>query len=170
MANPELAAGWLDRMSIGKYHLNLAGEYRVCAELLKRGIFATVTYGNMKGCDVVAVGTSRRAAIIEVKTSQSTRFVTGFYQKYKNIDQEHPTFWVLHSIRPNGNEFEDRFFILTHEELAQTQADWNHPGETLPYDECARRVAKGVDNVPAKTVEQHEDAWGKIVRWCSNAV
>ena len=79
-------------MKINKYHLNLAGEYRVCAELLLRGIFATVTFGNMKGADVVAVGPNRRAAIIEVKASQSTRFVTSFYQKYKTIDKEHPTF------------------------------------------------------------------------------
>ena len=156
-------------MAIDKYHLNLAGEYRVCAELLKRGIFATVTYGNMKGCDIVAVGTNRQAAIIEVKTSQSTRFVTGFYQKYKTIDQEHPTFWVLYSIRADGNEFEERFFILTHEELAQAQADRNHPGENLPYEERAERVAKGVDNVVAKNVEQHENAWEKIVRWCADA-
>ena len=27
-------------MKIEKYYLNLAGEYRVCAELLKRDIFA----------------------------------------------------------------------------------------------------------------------------------
>jgi hypothetical protein len=156
-------------MAIDKYHLNLAGEYRICAELLKRGIFATVTYGNMKGCDVVAVGSNRRAAIIEVKTSQSNRFVTGFYQKYKTIDQEHPTFWVLYSIHLNDNEFEERFFILTHEELAKAQADRNHFGENVPWKERAERVAKGVDNVLAINVEQHKNAWEKIVRWCADA-
>jgi hypothetical protein len=31
--------------------LHLAGEYRVCSELNKRGIFATITYGNHKGVD-----------------------------------------------------------------------------------------------------------------------
>lgn len=69
----------LASMAIDKYHLNLAGEYRICSELLKRGIFTTVTYGNMKSCDVIAVGENRRAALVEVKTSQSTRFVTRFY-------------------------------------------------------------------------------------------
>jgi hypothetical protein len=31
--------------TIDKYYLNLAGEFQVCAELLKRELFATVTYG-----------------------------------------------------------------------------------------------------------------------------
>jgi len=33
-----------DRMKIDKYHLSLAGEYRVLAGLHKRGIFAMVTF------------------------------------------------------------------------------------------------------------------------------
>ena len=156
-------------MAINKYHLNLAGEYRICAELLKRDIFATVTFGNMKGCDVVAVGPNRRAAVIEVKTSQSARFVTRFYQTYKTIDQEHPTFWVLYSIRSNTDGFEERFFVLTHDEMAQAQAERNHPGISLSYEETAHRVSKGVDNVLAKHVEEHEGAWEKIVQWCREA-
>jgi hypothetical protein len=156
-------------MAIDRYHLNLAGEYRVCSELLKRGIFATVTYGNMKGCDVIAVGENRRAAVVEVKTSQSTRFVTRFYQKYKTPDLEHPTFWLLYSIRADGDAFTERFFVLSHDELAEIQAERNHPGESLDYAVRAERVSKGVDNVLAKNVEQHEDAWSKIVEWCSEA-
>lgn len=156
-------------MAIDKYHLNLAGEYRVCSELLKRGIFATVTYGNMKGCDVIAVGENRRAAVVEVKTSQSSRFVTGFYQKYKTPNIAHPTFWVLYSIGSNGDTFTERFFVLSHEELAGIQAERNHPGEALDYAARAERVSKGVDNVLAKNVEQHEDKWSKIIEWCSKA-
>lgn len=157
-------------MKLDKYYLNLAGEYRVCSELLKRGIFATVTLGNMKGCDVVAVGANRRAAVIEVKTSQSTRFVTGFFQKYKKKDQEHPTFWILNSVRVTGAGFDEQFFVLTHEELRHAQARRNHPGESLSYEECVARVAKGVDNVLAKDIQEHKDAWDKIVRWCSNPI
>lgn len=150
------------RMKIEKYHLSLAGEYRVCAELLKRGIFATVTFGNMKGADVVAVGSNRRAAVIETKASNGSRFVTGFYRKYTTPAMEHPTFWVLYSATPV-----DRFFVLSHDELAAIQADRNHPGETLPYEERVRRVARGVDNVAIANVRAHEDAWQKIVEWCS---
>ncbi len=154
-------------MPIDKYHLNLAGEYRACSELLKRGIFATVTYGNMKGCDVVAVGLNRLAAVIEVKTSQTTRFVTSFYQKYKTPELEHPTFWVLYSIRPDGDTFVERFFVLSHAELADVQAERNHSGDSSDYAVRAARVSNGVDNVLVKNVEEHEDAWYKIVQWCS---
>ncbi len=156
-------------MAIDKYHLNLAGEFRTCAELLKRGIFATVTFGNMKGCDVVAVGPNRRAAIIEVKTSQSTRFVTGFYQKFKTQDQEHPAFWVLYSMRRGNGDFAERFFILTHQELALAQAARNGCDAQMSYDMRAKLVAQGVDNVLCKDLEQHEGAWDKIVRWCKVA-
>lgn len=153
-------------MKIEKYNLNLAGEYRVCAELLKRGLFATVTYGNMKGADIFAVGPNRMAAVIEVKASNSSRFVTSFYQKYKTKDIEHPTFWVLYSVTPHNDGFAERFFVLSHEELASVQALRNHPSEDLPYEERVKRVQIGVDNVRIEDVKLHEDAWHKIVDWC----
>jgi len=154
-------------MKIDRYHLNLAGEYRVCAELLKRGIFATVTFGNMKSTDVIAVGRNRRAAVVEVKASNSSRFVTGFYQKYTTLDCEHPTFWVLYSVRPNGEGFAERFFVLSHDELAMKQARRNNHDENLSYVECAERASSGVDNVLVEHVEDSEDQWHKIVKWCS---
>src|SRR5688572_17493167 len=124
---------------IDKYYLNLAGEYRVSAELLKRGIFATVTLGNMKGADVIAVGPNRRAAVIEVKASNSARFVTTFYQRYKSANCEHPTFWVLYSVRPNGEAHTERFFVLTHEQLAERQAQRNSRGANLTYEERVKQ-------------------------------
>ena len=67
---------------IPSYLLSLAGEYRVCSELNKRGIFATVTYGNYKGVDVYAISDRKaRALKIEVKTSQRENFVTRITQK-----------------------------------------------------------------------------------------
>jgi hypothetical protein len=157
-------------MKIDKYHLNLAGEYRVCSELLKRDIFATVSYGNMKGCDVIAVGPNRRAAVIEVKASQGLRFVTGYFQKYKTKAQIRPVFWTLYSVRRTTGSFEERFFILTDEELRRAQSKRNFGAQRLSYAECARRCAKGVDNVRVDDVAEHEDAWDKIVEWCSAKV
>ena len=53
-----------------KYHLSLAGEYYVAAELQRRGIHASVTYGNAKQTDVVAFcEASTRAVVIEVKAT-----------------------------------------------------------------------------------------------------
>lgn len=155
-------------MKIEKYHLNLAGEYRVCSELLKRGIFATVTFGNMKGADVVGIGGNRKAAVIEVKASNSTRVVTGFYQKYTTPEMEHPTFWVLYSVTSIENKFTEHFFVLTHDEVAHYQAMRNHV-EELPYAERVIRSKGGVDNLDIKDLNDHEDKWEKIVNWCSNA-
>jgi hypothetical protein len=155
-------------MAIDKYHLNLAGEYRVCSELLKRGIFATVTYGNMKSCDVLAVGKNRKSAIIEVKTSQTKKFVTKFYQKYKTTEMEHPTFWVLYSIQTIKGSMLERFFVLSHQELATIQAGRNRPGVSMTYEQSVSLVPNGVDNVLTTHVEEHEDAWDKIVLWCEN--
>lgn len=59
---------------IPQYLLNLTGEYRVRSELTKRGVFATVTYGNRKSVDVYAISDRRERALkIEVKTSQPAR-------------------------------------------------------------------------------------------------
>ena len=154
-------------MAIDKYHLNLAVEYLVCAELLKRELFATITYGNKKGADVYAIGDNRIAAVIEVKASNSNRFVTGFYQKYKTPELPHPDFWVLYSLRSEAGSLAGRFFVLSHDEIAHVQALRNCPDEELPYLEIAERCAKGVDNVLIRNVEQHEDQWDKILSHCS---
>src|SRR5437868_14877321 len=84
-------------MPIPQYLLNLAGEYRVCSELNKRGVFATVTYGNRKSVDVYAISDGQereRALKIEVKTTQEGKFVTRLAQKYSTTyDAAAPDFW-----------------------------------------------------------------------------
>jgi hypothetical protein len=39
----------MGKQLIDKYNLNLAGEYRVAADLCLRGLYTSVTYGNKKG-------------------------------------------------------------------------------------------------------------------------
>jgi hypothetical protein len=151
-------------VTLDKYHLNLVGEYRVAAEILKRGLFATITYGNQKGADIYAIGPNRRTAVVEVKASNSRRFVTGFYQKYGDEMKEHPDFWVLYALGADGVE---QFFVLTHDEMAEVQAGRNFPGRTLTWAERGEAVARGVDNVRVDDVDAHRDGWDKIVRWCS---
>ena len=103
-------------MALDKYYLNLAGEYRVASELFKRGLFATITYGNKKGADIYAIGPNRQTAVVEVKASNSSRFVTKFYQRYVDEMTEHPDFWVLCSFWPEDAE---EFYILSHAEMAR---------------------------------------------------
>ena len=67
-----------------KYQLGLAGEMRVCSELLKKGYDASIVFGNAKSTDIV-VTEGNKLLRIEVKTSQTGRnFVTGFFPKYTN--------------------------------------------------------------------------------------
>ena len=153
---------------IDKYNLNLAGEYRVAAELCLRGLFTSVTYGNKKGADLYAIGENRQAAVIEVKASQSSRFVTSLYQKYKRQDAQSPDFWVLYSVKPTDTGFAERFFVLSHRELARIQGEVNCPGEQLSHEQIAARVSRGVDNVPLKMVERHENTWNKILEFCQS--
>jgi hypothetical protein len=155
----------MNKKKIDKYDLNLAGEYRVAAELLLRGIYTSVTYGNKKGADLYAIGENRQAAVIEVKASQSSRFVTSLYQKYKTQDAQSPDFWVLYSVRPTDTGFAERFFVLSHRELARIQGEVNCPGEKLSHEQIAARVSRGVDNVSLKHVESHENAWSKILEF-----
>ena len=54
-------------MALEKYYLNLAGEYRVASELLKRGLFATSTYVHMKGIGIYVMGRDDKATVVEVK-------------------------------------------------------------------------------------------------------
>jgi hypothetical protein len=153
-------------MPLDKYHLSLAGEYRVASELLKRDIFATITFGNAKGADLYAIGPHRRTAIVEVKSSNSKRFVTGFYQKYKDEMRDHPDFWVLYSLT---KDLMEEFFILTHEEMARAQGARNFPGRKMSYTEHALAVTKGVDNVLANDLDEHIGAWHKIVDYLIEA-
>lgn len=67
--------------------------------------FTSVTYGNKKGADLYAIGESRKAAVIKVKASQSSRFVSSLYQKYKSANMQAPDFWVLYSVKPTDMGF-----------------------------------------------------------------
>ena len=170
------------RMSrIPSYLLNLAGAYRACSELNKRGVFATVTYGTRKGADVYAIGDRKaRALEIEVKTSQKGNFVTrlsqkcgdddpnaeGFWER-RAADEESPDFWVLFQIRVGEDaSFAERFFVLTHPEICAAQAARNQ-AYALKYRARHGKppdFSTGVDNVVVADVEQHEDGWHKIIR------
>ena len=41
------------KIQVEKQRLGMAGEYSVCAELLKRGHNASITMGNAKAIDIV---------------------------------------------------------------------------------------------------------------------
>jgi hypothetical protein len=156
--------------SFDKYNLNLAGEYRVAAELLLRGLHASITFGNKKGADIFAIGDNRLSAVVEVKASQKKTFVTGLYQKYRTQHLPCPDFWVLYSVASADAGFRERFFVLTHHEMADVQGERNCPGEVLTYSQRADRVKNGVDNVRLSDVEPFEGQWEKILVYCNSPI
>jgi hypothetical protein len=135
-----------------KHFLNLAGEYGVCAELAKNEITASITYGNHKAADIWALhSNTRKAAILEIKTTRSKRIVTGFFQKYSSKESEHPDYWVIVSI--DSNNF-SRFFILSHLEMAEVQMKRNGMSKW--------EKVNGVDNIDLESVSKYENQWEKI--------
>jgi hypothetical protein len=139
--------------AIDKYMLGMCGEYAVCSELLKRGKMASVTMGNAKSVDIIVTDpSSRQYKKIEVKTSQTTKFVTSFFRKYYDISMPHPDIWVLVHIDANTKAV--RFFILEHEELGNIQMGRNKI--------TSWQYSNGCDNVLLKEVLGYENRWNII--------
>jgi len=151
---------------IEPYLLNLAGEYRVCSELAKRGLLPCLTFGNYKGADIYVVGARGQWALrIEVKASQKRHFVTAMHKKYSGNSAPRPDFWVLCSITRSGEgAFSDRFFVLSHRELARIQRARTRRYRRRYRERHGRDFdqSRGVDRVGIDDVKEHEGAWGKI--------
>ena len=145
--------------------LSLAGEHRVASELCKLGVFATITPGNRKQTDLYAINdTKKRFLRIEVKASQTSKFVTRIGQrKNRSTGYNPPDFWVLVLFK-QGSE---RFFVLKNDEIEKLQQKVNkkwlegfhrrHPGKKFD-------PRKGVDGLPLAVVEKAhcENRWDKI--------
>lgn len=95
-----------------KYHTSLAGEFFVAAQLQRLGISASITYGNAKGADVIAISpTTGKAITIEVKTSKKGRWPVG-----NRVPLPSKSPWVFVHLPENPEEHPE-FYILLQEEL-----------------------------------------------------
>lgn len=131
----------------------MAGEYGVCSELSKRGFDVSLTMGNAKSVDVFVFKQNNVCRRIEVKTSRSTKFVTGFFRKYYNMSQgHHPDIWILVHIDEKNLS---HYFILTHQEMGNVQMHRNKQTQW-------QQNLKGVDNVLLKDIKQYENNWNII--------
>jgi hypothetical protein len=107
--------------------------------------------GNAKATDVMMFLEDKSFIRIEVKTTRSTRFVTGFFHKYYYKDKIHPDFWILVQI---DAENVSHYFILTHEEMGKVQMDRNE------MDDWER--IEGCDNVLLRDLEPFKENWETI--------
>jgi hypothetical protein len=95
-----------------KYHLGLAGEYFVAAELLRRGLVAAVTYGNAKRADVLVFShSSEKALAVEVKSTSKDEWIVG---PKVPIASDKP--WVFVHV-PVERDSSPSYYILTQAEL-----------------------------------------------------
>lgn len=144
-----------------KYLVNLTGEYRVCSELNRRGVFATVTYGNRKGADVYAISDQKsRALRIEVKTTQGTKFPN-------RVDPDNPgktdcpDFWVLFALATD--DLPDRFFVLSDKEFCDAQRMRTAKSRERYRAKHGRESTNRFRAVHLQDVEAFKDKWEKIV-------
>ena len=95
-----------------KYHLSMAGEYLVAAQLHRLQIVSSVTYGNAKSADVIAFDpVSERAIVVEVKTSSK-----GVWPIGSRVPPPSSKLWVFVNLSDSIEE-QPEFFIFTQEEL-----------------------------------------------------
>lgn len=140
-----------------KNNIGIAGEMRVCAEFLKKGYQASITFGNAKSTDILITASAGRFLRVEVKTSRNGRnFMTGFFPKYTDSSKPHPDLWVFYLPDKDLSSSGDRFFIATHNEVEAMQLIVNKGNKT--------EKGKGADNIPLKVILDfpYEDAWSKV--------
>jgi len=156
-----------DRMSRQKrkYNLGMCGEYYVAAELNRRGIDASVTYGNAKKADVIATSEDgEKAVTIEVKTTSQPKWVVGGY-----VPEPSDKIWAFVYVPQDGTA-SPSFYVLTQGEIHSILE---------PVDKESRRKFKekngieygdkpGVCSLERAQIPKHEASWEKISFRLSN--
>lgn len=134
-----------------KYTLNLIGKYGTLAELLKRGLSATLPRGRYKNIELTYADGSTASVI--VKVSRTNKFVTNYYQaRFHDPNKKHPDYWVIVHIDDNNVS---HYYVFTHDEIGavQTKRD-GHPPK-IP--------SRGCENVLLHMITDYENKWETIL-------
>lgn len=139
-----------------KYHLAMAGEYYVAAQLQRLGISGSLTYGNAKRADILAFSQQTgRGEFIEVKTSNIGRWPIG-----NRVPEPSNQIWVFVNMPYKITEHPE-FYILTQSQLhtvlkpeedAYMEKYFRKHG--VPYGDKA-----GVTSAKKDLIEQYKDNW-----------
>ena len=142
-----------------KHTLGLSGEFLVTGELLRRGLHASVTYGNAKKADVVVLSKSRRnAMVIEVKTTSQNTWVVG--GTLPNQDDE---LWVFVHL-PTLEKEPPRYFVLASTELHSiVVAEYDAYRERYRKRNGGEFSGKPVHNLSLKQALPFEGMWQKVL-------
>lgn len=142
-----------------KYHLGMSGEYFVAAQLHRRGVSASVTFGNAKNADVIVFREgSDRVVVVEVKTTRQPMWT---FNGRITANSEKP--WVFVHL-PETNEEPPRYFVLTqtnlHAILAPLDEEWCIKYEKKHGVEFAEKI--WMVNVNLEWLLGLENKWGVI--------
>jgi len=148
-----------------KYHLAMCGKYYVAAELHRRGIAASVTYGNAKKADVIATSEDgERALVIEVKTTSQPKWVVGQY-----VPEPSERIWVFVHV-PTEETSAPSFFVVTQTEihaiLHPITEEYNRRYKEKHGVEYGGKP--GVCSLKKTQIVESESAWEKIISRLSN--
>ena len=142
-----------------KQSLGLAGEFLVAGELQRRGIMASVTYGNAKRADVVALSPLLTSAVVvEVKSTSSPKWVLG-----NSLPDKSEKLWVLVHLPELQTESPRYFIVYSHElNLVLAPIDEKYRSNFLKKHNKAF-AGKGVYSFNLKQAEPFEGKWEKIL-------
>ena len=142
-----------------KYHLSLAGEFYVAAELQRRGVAAAVTYGNAKKADVVAVSAGSRAVAIEVKSTRKRVWVVGAV-----VPEPCKAPWVFVHV-PTTDDQPPAFFVLSQAQLYEIlhpiDVEYRRAYLAKHGEEYGNR--RGVVNLSRQQAGPFQDRWETII-------
>ena len=148
-----------------KYHLSMAGEYLVAAQLQRLQIASSVTYGNAKQADVIAFHPdAEKVAVIEVKTTSKNSWLVG-----KRVPEPSNRVWVF-VLLPENIEHSPEFYILTQEEIYNELK----PKETTYFKKYKEKHGEeygdkpGLFSITRKDVLKYQNNWESLLKVFDN--
>ena len=136
----------------------MSGEYHVAAELQRRGVNASVTYGNAKSADVIAFSRDKnRVVAVEGKSTKQKEWVIG-----NSIPAPTTQPWVFVHFPITSNDPPTYYVVLQSELCNIIKA--NDDGYNARYKEKhgVDFSGKGVMKIKKFLLEEHRDKWEKI--------
>ena len=139
-----------------KYHLSIAGEFFVAAELHRRGVTAAVTYGNAKQADVVAFSEANgKVVVVEVKTTSQKQWVVGGH-----VPAPSGRPWVFVYL-PTKHGEGPCYYVLTQKELHDVLA----PIDAEYFRKYKEKHGKEYGDKPGVTSLSRDQAEGFLNKW-----
>ncbi len=141
-----------------KYSVGMAGEHFVVAELLRRGVSASVTMGNAKRADVVALNSdATKVVVAEVKSSPQKEWIVG-----NVVPQASAQPWVF--VHVPANETPPRYFVLTAKELNGILSSGDEKYRAGFLERHGKPfTGKGVVKLKLAEAEKYENKWSSII-------